>query len=404
MADSSILREDVVRVTIETDTSGLRTAEQQTDRLANDLGRLGGAGNEAENSLNNLGGTAEQMGEDVEGANSELDMLRRISGQLDGGLATLTSILERMGNQERRNSSNTQDLRQQLIKLGQEKLTQLSNALDNIAKKLGGAVVNAAKSALTALRNFAVAGATAIGGLIAVGVKYNSTMEQFQTSFTTMLGSADKAVDFTEKLRQMAAKTPFGMNDLAQASQTLLGYGIAEKEVLPYLKQLGDISQGNKDKLQGLTLAFSQAMSTGKLMGQDLLQMINQGFNPLKNIAERTGKSIGQLKEEMSKGAISAEMVAQAFEDATSEGGLFYNAMEKQSQTFNGQISTLKDNWSAFIGEMTSGIQELLKNTALPAINEQLKAFKEAFEEDGFRGIIRKFGVFGDYLDFCGDA
>ena len=176
-------------------------------------------------------------------------------------------------------------------------------------------------------------------------------MEQYITSFGTMLGSAEKAQNMISQIKKFAAETPFELPDLAKGAQTLLAFGTAEEKVLPIMKMLGDVSQGNKEKFDGLTLAFAQCQSTGKLMGQDLLQMINQGFNPLNEISKMTGKSVAQLKEEMSKGAISAEMVAAAFEHATSEGGQFYNAMEAQSKTFSGQLSTLKDNVSSFIGE-----------------------------------------------------
>jgi tape measure domain-containing protein len=107
---------------------------------------------------------------------------------------------------------------------------------------------------------------------------------------------------------------------------------------------LGDVSMGNKEKLSGLSLAFAQVQATGRLMGQDLLQMINQGFNPLQIISEKTGKSMSVLKKEMEDGKISAEMVTGAFETATSQGGLFYQGMDRGAKTLNGTFSTLWDN------------------------------------------------------------
>lgn len=109
---------------------------------------------------------------------------------------------------------------------------------------------------------------------------------------------------------------------------------------------------GESGKFNSLTLAFSQMSATGKLMGQDLNQMINAGFNPLQTISEKTGKSIATLKDEMSKGAISAEMVQQAFIDATSAGGKFYNMSENASQTINGQMSMMQDAWDSVFNEL----------------------------------------------------
>src|SRR5690606_25401177 len=94
-------------------------------------------------------------------------------------------------------------------------------------------------------------------------------------------------------------------------------------------KAIGDIAMGDANKMNSLTLAYSQMTSTGKLMGQDLLQMINAGFNPLNEISKKTGKSIGDLKKEMEQGKISANMVEKAFIGATSEGGQFYMMAEK---------------------------------------------------------------------------
>ena len=103
--------------------------------------------------------------------------------------------------------------------------------------------------------------------------------------------------------------------------------------VVPTLKMLGDIAGADQNKLNGLALVFGQIQSTGRLMGQDLLQLINQGFNPLTEISKQTGMSVADLKKAMEKGAISADMVTLAFKSATSAGGLFYGNLEAQSQT-----------------------------------------------------------------------
>src|SRR5690606_3706400 len=100
------------------------------------------------------------------------------------------------------------------------------------------------------------------------------------------------------------------------------------------------------EKLSGLSLVYSQIMATGKLMGQDLMQLINQGFNPLQIISEETGLSMGVLKEQMEKGAISSDMVSEAFRIATSEGGRYYGMTEKMSQSAGGKWSTMMDTFA----------------------------------------------------------
>lgn len=232
----------------------------------------------------------------------------------------------------------------------------------------------------------------AFGAAVLSGVKYNSQMEQYITSFGTMLGSAEEATKLVNNLKEMGAKTPFETSDLAKASQTLLAFGTSAKDLLPTLQMLGDVSQGNKERFDSLTLAFAQVGSAGKLSGQDLLQFVNAGFNPLNEISKMTGESMAELKERMSAGGVSAEEVAEAFKHATSEGGQFYQAMEAQSQTFNGQMSTLKDNAMSFIGELTLGVTNTLKDSVLPTVNGWLEELQSAFTSNGVEGVVTAFG------------
>lgn len=243
---------------------------------------------------------------------------------------------------------------------------------------------------VTAAAIGAVSGA--FGAAVLSGVKYNSQMEQYITSFGTMLGSAEEATKLVNNLKEMGAKTPFETSDLAKASQTLLAFGTSAEDLLPTLQMLGDVSQGNKERFDSLTLAFAQVGSAGKLSGQDLLQFVNAGFNPLNEISKMTGESMAELKERMSAGGVSAEEVAEAFKHATSEGGQFYQATEAQSQTFNGQMSTLKDNAMSFIGELTQGVTNTLKDSVLPTVNGWLEELQSAFTSNGVEGVVTAFG------------
>lgn len=185
-------------------------------------------------------------------------------------------------------------------------------------------------------------------------------IEGFEISFRTLLGNKEKADALFSQIRDFAVKTPLQLKDLSSAAQTLLSFNIEEAEIMPMLRAIGDISMGDTQKLQSLTLAFAQMSSTGKLMGQDLLQMINAGFNPLSVISEKTGKSIGVLKDEMSKGAISAEMVKQAFIDATAEGGKFHGMLEQQSQGIAGSISNLQGAVDDMMNDLGTAMQDTL--------------------------------------------
>lgn len=200
-----------------------------------------------------------------------------------------------------------------------------------------------------------------------------SEIQSLHTSFETLVGDKEKADALFNGIKEFAVKTPMQMKDLASAAQTMMSFNIPVEQIMENLKALGDVSMGDTQKFQSLSLAFSQMSATGKLMGQDLLQMINAGFNPLAVMAEKTGKSISDLKDEMSAGKVSADMVRQAFIDATREGGKFAGMLESQSQTLRGAYSNLQGAISDMfneIGERSEGIMagsisvvtELVKN------------------------------------------
>ncbi|WP_435138916.1 tape measure protein [Formosa sp. A9] len=190
------------------------------------------------------------------------------------------------------------------------------------------------------LTNPLVMGGLAVGKSLRVGIE----QEMQQTSFEVLLGGEDAAKDMMQEISEYAKKTPYKKLGLGDATKTMLGFGIAQEKIMPSLKAIGDVAMGDANKMRSLALAYSQMSSTGKLTGQDLLQMINAGFNPLNEISKQTGKSIGDLKEDMSKGAISAEMVEKAFISATSEGGQFNGMADKMSRTLGGRFSTLMDS------------------------------------------------------------
>ena len=182
-------------------------------------------------------------------------------------------------------------------------------------------------------------------------IRVRGEFQSMQTAIETMVGK-DMAGQLIPQIKELAKISPLTMSDMVGAEKMMLGFNIQAEDTIKYLKAISDISMGESSKFNSLTLAFSQMSAAGKLMGQDLNQMINAGFNPLQIISEKTGKSIATLKDEMSKGAISAEMVQQAFIDATSAGGKFYNMSENASKTINGQLSMMQDALDSVFNEL----------------------------------------------------
>lgn len=180
----------------------------------------------------------------------------------------------------------------------------------------------------------------AIGGITQAGANAELQLMNLKTLFG---GNAEAAEAMYERISEYGKVTPYDKAGLIEAQRTMMSFGIEGEKAFETLKQIGDIAMGDKQKMQSLSLAFAQMSSTGKLTGQDLMQMVNAGFNPLQEISKQTGKSVAELKKEMERGAISVGMVEAAFQSATSEGGLFYNAIAEASETTAGKMASIQD-------------------------------------------------------------
>ena len=243
----------------------------------------------------------------------------------------------------------------------------------NISTANGGisSLIGKFSSAKAAVGGFL--GAFAASALVDFGkeaIDAQSKVEQLEISFRTLLGSQEKASALIAEIKSYGTVTPYDTEGLAQAARLMLSYGMSSSKIMPTLQMLGDIAMGDKDKLQSLTLAFSQMSASGRVCKEDLNQMVDAGFNPLQIISEKTGKSIGELTDEVSKGAISVQDIEQAFIDATSEGGKFHNMVNNMSDSIAGKTAQMTDNWEAF----KASIGALLRPAYLGAIQTTTSA------------------------------
>ena len=265
-----------------------------------------------------------------------------------------------------------QDIRAlQNVKDEMEALTKSKTKINLDTSKISetncgiGSLIGKFSSAKAAVGGFM--GAFAVSALVDFGkeaIDAQSKVEQLEISFRTLLGSQEKASALIAEIKSYGTVTPYDTEGLAQAARLMLSYGMSSSKIMPTLKMLGDIAMGDKDKLQSLTLAFSQMSASGRVCKEDLNQMVDAGFNPLQIISEKTGKSIGELTDEVSKGAISVQDIEQAFIDATSEGGKFHNMVNNMSDSIAGKTAQMTDNWEAF----KASIGALLKPAYLGAI------------------------------------
>lgn len=280
------------------------------------------------------------------------------------------------------------------IKDAEKSARNFQKTIGDMGKKLS----SAGKSLQSAGKKITMA-TTAFAGIAAIGVKYNATMETYATSFEVMTGSAEKAAEVVDELKDIAASTPFEMPELAETTQLLMNYGFTADDALDKMQMLGDISQGSAEKMNRIATAYGQMSSAGKVSLEDVKQMIEAGFNPLQEISESTGESMESLYDRISAGTISVDEITASMQRSTSEGGRYFQSMEKQSLTFSGQMSTLKDNVQGLLGNVTSGIFEKLAQDVLPKINEVLTTVNTAFEEGGFQGVLDAIGEMSPALD-----
>ena len=273
-------------------------------------------------------------------SSEDLDQTFRKLGQL----GNLEKKLKAIGDESSGTSPKVDELGRDLKTMGDKgdsagKKTELSLGKIGLAAGVAGAAVKAGMLAVDAA--FAAVNGTinAFGSAITKAADF----QQLETSFNVLIGNTTLAKNFLDDLSKFAASTPFTIPGLADVSKTLISFGVVSSDVIPIVSMLGDVAQGNEEKLKSLALAFGKIESQGKLTGEELNQMIDAGFNPLEDISIKTGKSMGELRKEMEKGAITSGMVRDAFTAATSEGGKFFGMTQKQGLTFNGVMSTMQD-------------------------------------------------------------
>lgn len=208
-----------------------------------------------------------------------------------------------------------------------------------------------------------------LAGLAAFPVKMAADMELARSQFNSILGDADKASRILGELEAFALVSPLGTADLQQGAKTLLNFGVASGDVVDTLKQLGNIAGGDAEQMKRLALAFGQVHAKGRLMGGEVLQMVDAGFNPLQEISRTTGESMLSLQKRMEAGGISASEVAQSFVTATSAGGRFHGMIDAMSKTTIGQFNSLKESIATAARPIGTAL--------LPILNEYMKRVGE---------------------------
>lgn len=221
---------------------------------------------------------------------------------------------------------------------------------------------------------------TLIAGGVSAIAKIGSQAELTATSFEVLVGSEEKSSKMLKEIAQFGQESPFDKMGLTENARQMLAFGIEADKVMTYLRQLGDISAGDKQKLDSLSLVMGQVMSKGRLDGQDKNQFVDAGFNPLKELQKmHPEKTYAEIEKAMSKGAITAQHVAEAIQHATQEGGQFHDMTEKTSKTLVGKLGSLMDDIVTMAEGLYQKIEPILKSVVdniagfIPYVSAMLK-------------------------------
>lgn len=188
--------------------------------------------------------------------------------------------------------------------------------------------------------------------------------EKLQTQLDVLTGSAEAGADAFERLVKFSAGTPFQLDELVKANNTLMGFGVSAEDAFQHLQAIGDIAAVSGGDLQGISVAFGQVAAAGRLMGQDLLQLINNGVPIIDMLSQSMGVAKSEIKDMVSEGAVTFPVLIEAFKQATTEGGKFEGGMDKLSKTLGGVLSTLKDNLNIAFAELGKEIVNAFDLTA----------------------------------------
>jgi len=256
------------------------------------------------------------------------------------------------------------------------------------AMKVGGIAVAAFGTAITAV------------GISSL--KVAADFEQTRIGFETMLGSAEKSKKFLADLADFAKKTPFTLTGVESAARKLLAVGFASEDVLPVLKDVGDIASGlglGQQGLDRLILNLGQVQAQGKLTGRELRDFAVAGIPLLDELAKSLGKTPAEIQELVSAGEITTQHVLDAFAQMTGAGGRFEDLMSKQMDSVRGKFSNVQDSIELMQRELGNALlptvatlTDTVLNGLLPAIQPLIPIFGD-FLVNALNKTIELFNV-----------
>ena len=221
---------------------------------------------------------------------------------------------------------------------------------------------------------------------------YNTSMEQYESSFEIMSGSAEEAGKIMSGLKDISNATVFTFPELAEAAEIFMDYGMSAEEAKNQLAMLGDLSAGSADKLQSLAGVYAEMSSEGQVQLEQIQQMVDLGFHPLEKISKSTGESMESLYERVAKGSLSVDEITASMERATSEGGDFFQLLEKQGSTVSGMMATITEKFQMLAGSIFEELYQTVGAQILPAVSGWCDDLTQGFKQNGIEGLLQALG------------
>ncbi|WP_424653395.1 tape measure protein [Capnocytophaga sputigena] len=222
-------------------------------------------------------------------------------------------------------------------------------------------------------------------------VAVRSQFQQLEISFGTMLKSKEKANELMAQMTELAAKTPFGLEEVSEGAKKLLAFQVPAEEVTETLRRMGDVASGLGVPMGQLIHVYGQVKAQGKLMTNDLYQFMNAGIPIIAELSKVVGKSETEIKDMVSAGKIGFTEIQSVIKNMTNEGGLFYNLMAEQSKSLGGQISNLRDNFDQMLNEIGKSSEGLVSGAI-----KGVSFLVENYETIGklIAGLIVSYGTY----------
>ncbi|WP_444349918.1 tape measure protein, partial [Phascolarctobacterium succinatutens] len=350
------------------------------------------------------------------------------AGRMSAKMSKSTAILTDIAKMFQQLNSDVKAMRKSLDSIDSKNVRRVGDDLETVSKQSKKATsgikgfadkcnkMTGALSAIAAVQLGSVFTGMA-GGILNMGiasVQAAAQMRQYEIAFQTMLKSAEAGTQMLRDLQQFAAETPFDVPGVVSAGQQLMAFGFKAEEIIPMLTNLGDAASGlglGTEGVSRLAYALGQMQTSGKLNAQDMMQLTSAGISAWDMLAQAAGKTVAEMKDLCSKGAIDSKAAVQTIVAGMNEQ--FGGMMAKTSDEVAGLLANIEEtagNTSAAVGKYLTeafNIKGILKDVSdrlgefqqkMQTATEQGKSMGDVIKECVPAPVIAAIGAFAAVL------